>query len=276
MTDPDIKIYFARPAHMNLTDFDTIASQYYLAGEVLGQEQPPQFKDSFYLHSLVLDNLLLHIVEYDLVNHGCTDYSTPRASCLAVGLSETILDIFCSYGRIWRRRPNISHCRACLFRILHMNAFRMSGFDSTPVSIISLIAIVSRFDRDYDFATTLHEHPRLLRRPNSPCVSYLRYTTALATNPVHIQAFARALSRPMIERAAFELARPHMTEICIGLQELNLPALLVVFIIEEASKLEFTRFRRAHTWELACTVKHWHDRDERAAKKSRLRAPTST
>lgn len=72
--------------------------------------------------------------------------------------------------------------------------------------------------------------------------------------------YNHATSPAVLQRAAFEIMRHRMTTMCIGLQDLELPALLTVFIIEAACCMPGTKFCRFQTWSLATIVKHWRDR----------------
>ena len=85
-------------------------------------------------------------------------------------------------------------------------------------------------------------------------------------NPRHDEQitanYGYAAHRKTVECAALEIMRPRMTEICIGMQPLGLPALLTVLLIEEACWVPGTEFRRAHTWAIAATVKHWRKKTE--------------
>lgn len=73
------------------------------------------------------------------------------------------------------------------------------------------------------------------------------------------QRYERAAHPDVVQCAAFELMRSRMTEICIGMQALDFPALLTVIIMEETCWLPGTEFRRWSTWKLAAVVKHWFD-----------------
>lgn len=78
--------------------------------------------------------------------------------------------------------------------------------------------------------------------------------------PSLITLYAHATHRKTVECAALDIMRSRMIEICIGLQALDLPALLVAKVLENACRVPGTKFRRAHTWAVAATVKHWHDK----------------
>ena len=71
--------------------------------------------------------------------------------------------------------------------------------------------------------------------------------------------YAQAISRHAVELSGYRFMRARMTEICVALQDLELPVLLLVLLIEEACWLAGTQFRRFHTWSLAATVKHWRE-----------------
>jgi hypothetical protein len=53
------------------------------------------------------------------------------------------------------------------------------------------------------------------------------------------------------------MIRPRATEICVALQELGLPALLTLEILDAAFP---NSIRMAAKWDLIVAVKHFHDR----------------
>jgi hypothetical protein len=58
------------------------------------------------------------------------------------------------------------------------------------------------------------------------------------------------------------MIRERATEICIGLQDLELPAFVTLTIIDEA--VHENSIRMWAKWELVTAVKHYRDRQERA------------
>jgi hypothetical protein len=56
------------------------------------------------------------------------------------------------------------------------------------------------------------------------------------------------------------MIRSRCTEVCNGLQELGLPALLTLGILDE---LIPNKIRMWAKWELVTTVKHFHERQEK-------------
>lgn len=138
-------------------------------------------------------------------------------------------------------------CSACAFKQLDQEVVRECALGpANPISVISVLAAI---------ATDL------------PCVSlipkYMYYVSFRhrQTYEAAVAHFNHSISRPAVEHAALQIARPRMLEICIALQHLRLPALVTVLLIEEACWLAGTEFRRAHTWAIAAKVKHWHDKN---------------
>lgn len=66
-----------------------------------------------------------------------------------------------------------------------------------------------------------------------------------------------ACSPAALEKAAFDLVRTHMLEVAMALAELDLPALLVVLVLEETCAPPGASLRMHHAWQLATKVKHF-------------------
>lgn len=74
---------------------------------------------------------------------------------------------------------------------------------------------------------------------------------------------------PLLKEQFFSKMRPHLdffdrslfearlVEVCVALQELELPALVTLHIIDELEPNNYTMFRK---WQLAAFVKHWRER----------------
>ena len=267
MSTPDVTIYFDHQRGLQSPVMPD------LFGHGHFDDKPPleRYTNSFVFYASITNQLRQLVVEncqhrcdVDPPMHGrvLTRFAFERSlSCSFASFHETFLQLLRYRWGMWRIEP-LSCCVNCMMKFIGTIAFPVNR---APVSIVSLIAASGRFDFDYDNGV------EYLRRTGygggALKVPLLRYTAAPARTPAHTQAFEEALSRPMVERAAFELARPRMAEISIALCDLNLPVLLVVLIIEEACKLAATRFRRGHSWELAATIKHWFDKDRQPKKR---------
>lgn len=68
--------------------------------------------------------------------------------------------------------------------------------------------------------------------------------------------WAVVCSKDAVKAAALNLQRERMTDICIALQSLRLPALTTVLILREACSLPGASLRFAHCWAVATKVKH--------------------
>ena len=117
--------------------------------------------------------------------------------------------------------------------------------------LIDSLMLVTNMHKHLDYYTKIATE----RRSEIDDHTYQRYTAALRKYP--------------LDKAALNIMCPRMTEICIAMQDLGLPTLLMVLIIEEACWMAATEFRRYHTWTLAATVKHW--REQLASKQPRKR-----
>ena len=70
---------------------------------------------------------------------------------------------------------------------------------------------------------------------------------------------SRACWRDMVQKAACTIMQRRITEICFAMQNMRLPTLLTVMILEEACAMPNTEFKMYHLWTLAAKVKHWRD-----------------
>ena len=64
------------------------------------------------------------------------------------------------------------------------------------------------------------------------------------------------LTNSELKAAAFDLQRDRMAEICMALQSMHLPALLLVLILREACVVTDVRLRFSHCWAVATKIKH--------------------
>lgn len=62
----------------------------------------------------------------------------------------------------------------------------------------------------------------------------------------------------LLETIAFGYVRHRATEICIALEELSLPALMTLLIVEEACYPKYAHPKMFSVWNLITTVKHFH------------------
>jgi hypothetical protein len=66
-----------------------------------------------------------------------------------------------------------------------------------------------------------------------------------------------ACGNDAVKSAAFDLARDRMTEVCIALQSLRLPALLTVLILRKSCAPPGSSLRFRHCWAVSTKVKHY-------------------
>lgn len=69
-------------------------------------------------------------------------------------------------------------------------------------------------------------------------------------------AWRLSVTKSELKAAAFDVQRDRMAEICLALQSMQLPALLLVLILREACTATETRLRFSHCWAVATKVKH--------------------
>lgn len=81
--------------------------------------------------------------------------------------------------------------------------------------------------------------------------------SAVVTQKQRIEALVSINSEPMLMWAAFALMRNRATEICIGLQDLGLPALCTIEILEAACYPAAAHPRLHTVWRLVTAVKHF-------------------
>ena len=138
-------------------------------------------------------------------------------------------------------------CECNKFEVVVTEAIKWICNDQITLPVLSLVA--AAIQREISLPTYV------------PTPFFSAYTSSGRWFAEKLARSKLALSRRAVESAALEIARPRMAEICFALQELRLPALVTVLLIEEACWLAGTEFRRAHTWAIAATVKHWLDKN---------------
>lgn len=103
---------------------------------------------------------------------------------------------------------------------------------------------------------------RLIRQLHEDCsglnASRPRFAPAAAADVENIRSSdwrSYALPKALVKAAAFDLARQNMLKVCLGLQPLDLPALLTVMILREVCAPAGSSLRFRHCWAVAVKVK---------------------
>lgn len=138
-------------------------------------------------------------------------------------------------------RPRVPVFHACLTRISH---FHLEFSDAAKCAALMIVHTESPDDRERMLSWLAREVERATRDARWPVQQ--RIAALLSIN-----------SKSMLMWAALALMRNRATEICIGLQDLGLPAPCTIEILEAACYPAGAHPKLFDVWCLVTTVKHF-------------------